>query len=34
MHGEPLNAATLADVIRQQLQWNVSVPAQLASVTF
>ncbi len=34
VHGEPLNAATLAEVIRQQLQWNVSVPAQLTSVTF
>jgi len=34
VHGEPLNAATLADVIQQQLQWNVSIPAQLTSVTF
>lgn len=34
VHGEPLNAATLADVIRQQLQWSVSIPAQLTSVTF
>ena len=33
VHGEPISAATLAEAIRQQLQWNVSVPAQLASVT-
>ena len=34
VHGEPFNAATFAEVIRQQLQWNVNVPAQHASVTF
>ncbi len=34
VHGESISAATLAEAIRQQLQWNVSVPAQLASVTF
>lgn len=34
VHGEPLNAETLAEAIRQQLQWNVSVPVQFASVTF
>ncbi len=33
VHGEPISAATLTEAIRQQLQWNVSVPAQLASVT-
>lgn len=32
VHGELRNATTLADVIRQRLKWNVSVPAQLASV--
>ena len=33
VHGEPISAATLTEAIQQQLQWNVSVPAQLASVT-
>ncbi|ARO88944.1 MBL fold hydrolase [Nitrosospira lacus] len=34
VHGEPLNAATLAEVIQRQLKWNVSIPAQYTSVTF
>lgn len=32
--GESLNAAALAEVIQQQLKWNVSVPAQYTTVTF
>ena len=32
--GESLNAAALAEVIRQQLKWNVSVRAQYTTVTF
>lgn len=34
VHGESSNAAALAEVIQQQLHWQVSVPAQLTSVTF
>lgn len=33
VHGEPLNAATLAEVIRQQLKWNVNIPAQFTTIT-
>ncbi len=32
VHGEPLNAAALAETIRTRLKWNVSIPAQFASV--
>jgi metallo-beta-lactamase family protein len=34
VHGESSNAAALAEVIQQRLHWQVSVPAQLTSVTF
>lgn len=33
VHGEPSNAASLAESIRKQLHWNVVVPAQHTSVT-
>jgi metallo-beta-lactamase family protein len=32
--GESLNAAALAEVIQQQLKWNVRAPAQYTTVTF
>ena len=34
VHGESSNAAALAEVIQQSLHWQVSLPAQLTSVTF
>jgi metallo-beta-lactamase family protein len=32
--GESLNAAALAEIIQQQLKWNVGVPAQHTTVIF
>ena len=34
VHGEPTNAASLAELIRNQLHWNVVLPEQNTSVTF
>ena len=32
--GESLNAAALAEIIQQQLKWDVSIPAQYTTVMF
>jgi len=31
VHGEPSTCAILADIIRQKLNWNASIPVQSAS---
>ncbi len=33
VHGEPNNAASLAEIIKKQLHWNVTLPKQHASFT-
>ncbi|HND37182.1 MAG TPA: MBL fold metallo-hydrolase RNA specificity domain-containing protein, partial [Nitrosomonas sp.] len=33
VHGEPSNANALANIIKQQLNWPVSIPERFATVT-